>query len=553
MTMSFSIMQERRDEPGTNANAPSVTPEGARLLVVDDEENLRITTAAILEQEGYHVETASSGTEAVSLLENAEFDLVLTDLHMEGGDGLSVLAEIRRRAPLTISVVLTGFASVESAIAALQQGAYDYLVKPCDIDEMKHTIKRGVEHRRLMLAEQEARTNLEQLNRDLERRVEKRTAELSLLNEELEEANRAKDIFLATLSHELRTPLTPVLGWINLLRNGNLDSDGIEQALDAIERNARLQSRLIDDLLDISRIATGKLRFDPKPGDLNSVVEASVETVRSSAAMRRVELDSELTDTPLVVLCEPVRLQQIVWNLLSNAIKFTEAGGRVSVQTRRDGQSASVIVEDTGIGIEPDFLPHVFDRFRQADGSRTRRHGGLGLGLAIVQALAKLHGGSVKAESEGVGRGSRFTFTLPLAATETYVEEHEEHPLSSEVNQQVLIIEDSPDTLLLLCTLFEQKGCRIMPATSGAEALRLASETKPTIIVSDIGMPDMDGYELLMKLHRLPGLGDVPAIAISGYAMEEDRERATNAGFAAHMAKPVNVEELFALIQKLTA
>jgi signal transduction histidine kinase len=553
MTISFSIMQERRDETGTNANAPSVTPEGARLLVVDDEENLRITTAAILEQEGYHVETASSGTEAVSLLENAEFDLVLTDLHMEGGDGLSVLAEIRRRAPLTISVVLTGFASVESAIAALQQGAYDYLVKPCDIDEMKHTIKRGVEHRRLMLAEQEARSNLEQLNRDLEHRVEERTAELSLLNEELEEANRAKDIFLATLSHELRTPLTPVLGWINLLRNGNLDSDGIEQALDAIERNARLQSRLIDDLLDISRIATGKLRFDPKPGDLNSVVEASVETVRSSAAMRRVELDYELTDTPLVVLCEPVRLQQIVWNLLSNAIKFTEAGGRVSVQTRRDGQSASVIVEDTGIGIEPDFLPHVFDRFRQADGSRTRRHGGLGLGLAIVQALAKLHGGSVKAESEGVGRGSRFTFTLPFAATETYVEEHEEHSLPSEVNQQVLIIEDSPDTLLLLCTLFEQKGCRIMPATSGAEALRLASETKPTIIVSDIGMPDMDGYELLMKLHRLPGLGDVPAIAISGYAMEEDRERAANAGFVAHMAKPVNVEELFALIQKLTA
>jgi signal transduction histidine kinase len=536
-----------------NGQSSPVTPEGARLLVVDDEENLRITTAAILEQEGYHVEIASSGDEAVSLLEKTEFDLVLTDLHMEGGDGLSVLAEIRRRAPLTISVVLTGFASVESAIAALQQGAYDYLVKPCDIDEMKHTIKRGVEHRRLMLAEQEARFNLEQLNRDLERRVEERTAELSLLNEELEEANRAKDIFLATLSHELRTPLTPVLGWINLLRNGNLDSDGVEQALDAIERNARLQSRLIDDLLDISRIATGKLRFDPKPSDLNLVVEASSETVRSSAAVRRVELEAQLFDEPLVVLCEPVRLQQIVWNLISNAIKFTEAGGRVRVRTEKDGQNASVIVEDTGIGIAPDFLPHVFDRFRQADGSRTRRHGGLGLGLAIVQALAKLHGGSVRAESEGVGQGSRFIFTLPLAATENYVDEHEEHYLSSEVNQQVLIVEDSPDTLSLLCTLFEQKGCRIMPATSGEEALRLALENRPTIIVSDIGMPNMDGYDLLTNLRRLPGLSDVPAIAISGYAMEEDRERATAAGFVAHLAKPVNVEELFALIQKLTS
>src|SRR5437868_857690 len=320
--MPFSTVQENGNEQTANGNRP---PPDARLLVVDDEENLRITTAAILEQEGYTVDTASSGNEAFALIDKFDFDLVLTDLHMEGGDGLSVLAEIRRRAPLTISVVLTGFASVESAIAALQQGAYDYLVKPCDIDEMKHTIKRGVEHRRLMLAEQEARTNLEQLNRDLERRVEERTSELSRLNEELEEANRAKDIFLATLSHELRTPLTPVLGWINLLRNGNLDSAGVVQALDAIERNARLQSRLIDDLLDISRIATGKLRFEPQPCDLNATVEAAVETVRSSAAVRRVELEAQLVDAPLVVMGEPVRLQQIVWNLLSNAIKFTEA------------------------------------------------------------------------------------------------------------------------------------------------------------------------------------------------------------------------------------
>src|SRR5829696_8246785 len=270
--MAFQTVQERGDEQ--DGNTAPVAFAGARLLVVDDEENLRITTAAILEREGYAVETASSGSEAVHLLEASEFDLVLTDLHMEGGDGLSVLAEIRRRSPFTISVVLTGFASVESAIAALQQGAYDYLVKPCDIDEMKHTIRRGVEHRRLMLAEQEARENLEQLNRDLERRVEERTAELMRLNDELAEANRAKDIFLATLSHELRTPLTPVVGWIKLLRSGTLDEKSVAQALDAIERNAWLQSRLIDDLLDTSRIATGKLHFDPKPTDFNIAVRA---------------------------------------------------------------------------------------------------------------------------------------------------------------------------------------------------------------------------------------------------------------------------------------
>src|SRR5918998_235531 len=281
----------------------------ARLLVVDDEESLRITTAAILEKEGYIVDTAASGDEAIDLLSRQDYDLVLTDLHMEGGDGLSVLNRIRREAPLTISVVLTGFASVESAIAALQEGAYDYLVKPCDIESMKHTIRRGVEHRRLMLAEQKARADLQQLNLDLERRIEERTAELQRLNVELADANRAKDVFLATLSHELRTPLTPVVGWIKLLRTGTLDEKSVLQALDAIERNAWLQSRLIDDLLDTSRIATGKLHFEPKPTDLNVAVKAAVDTVRSSATSRNIDLSVTLWPTSLMVMGEPLRLQ----------------------------------------------------------------------------------------------------------------------------------------------------------------------------------------------------------------------------------------------------
>jgi DNA-binding response OmpR family regulator len=260
----------------------------ARVLVVDDEENLRITTSAILENEGYLVDCAASGDEAIARLANTEYDLVLTDLHMEHGEGLTVLNEIRRNAPLTISVVLTGFASVESAIAALQEGAYDYLVKPCDIETMKHTIRRGVEHRRLMLAEQKARADLEQLNLDLEQRIVERTAELTRLNAELAEANRAKDVFLATLSHELRTPLTPVVGWIKLLRSGNLDTKSVAQALDAIERNAWLQARLIDDLLDTSRIATGKLQFEPRPIDLNIAVKAALETVRALASSRNI-------------------------------------------------------------------------------------------------------------------------------------------------------------------------------------------------------------------------------------------------------------------------
>src|SRR4051812_32041157 len=289
--------------------------KAARSLVVDDEESLRITTAAIFENEGYIVHTASSGDEAIDLMNKEDYDLVLTDLHMEGGDGLSVLNQIRRQAPLTISVVLTGFASVESAIAALQEGAYDYLIKPCDIDSMRHTIRRGVAHRRLMLAEQKARTDLQQLNRDLETRIAERTSQLTKLNSELEEANRAKDVFLATLSHELRTPLTPVVGWIKLLRSGSLDAKSVAQALDAIERNAWLQSRLIDDLLDTSRIATGKLHFEPRPTDLNTSVSAALDTVKTSAAARQIELVIGFHPSPLVVMGEPVRLQQIAWNL----------------------------------------------------------------------------------------------------------------------------------------------------------------------------------------------------------------------------------------------
>jgi signal transduction histidine kinase len=539
-----------------NLEAPQVDSanmvEGeARILVVDDEENLRITTAAILEKDGYIVDVAASGDEAISLLKNVDYDLVLTDLHMEGGDGLSVLNQIRHQFPFTISVVLTGFASVESAIAALQEGAYDYLVKPCDIDGMRHTIRRGVEHRRLMLAEQKARADLEQLNRELESRIEERTAELRILNEDLAEANRAKDVFLATLSHELRTPLTPVVGWIKLLRNGTLDANGVAQALDAIERNAWLQSRLIDDLLDTSRIATGKLHYEPHPTDLNATVKAAIDTVLVSAASKNIDLTFRLAPTPIVVMGEPVRLQQIVWNLVSNAIKFTEPGGRVTVHVESDGSEARVIVEDSGIGIDPEFLPHVFDRFRQADGSTSRMHGGLGLGLAIAHALTRMHGGKLEVESEGPGHGARFILHLKLEKELAAPVEVSESPVHTLIGLKVLIVEDSADTLALLRTIFIQQGAQVSTATTATEALSLLQSNTPDIIVSDIGMPDTDGFALLQKIRELPQLENTPAIAISGYASEADRKQALGVGYSALMAKPVDVDALFDLIHSL--
>jgi signal transduction histidine kinase len=547
--MSSTIDPVGNERPETSGLFSSLNH--ARLLVVDDEENLRITTAAILEKEGYTVDTASSGNEAIALLANTDYDLVLTDLHMEAGEGLAVLNEIRRNAPLTISVVLTGFASVESAIAALQEGAYDYLVKPCDIETMKHTIRRGVEHRKLMLAEQKARADLEQLNLDLEQRIAERTAELTRLNVELAEANRAKDVFLATLSHELRTPLTPVVGWIKLLRSGNLDAKSVSQALDAIERNAWLQARLIDDLLDTSRIATGKLQFEPRPTDLNTAVKAALETVRALAASRNIDLAVNLSSATLVVMGEPVRLQQIAWNLLSNAIKFTEPGGRVTVTTTTEGGEARLTVADSGIGIEQDFLPHVFDRFRQADGSTSRRHGGLGLGLAIADALANMHGGRLEAQSDGVGKGSTFSFRIGLVSMDSVAPEKAEQKPRSFKGLAVLVVEDSEDTLKLLGAMFEREGATVISASSASEALQRASSKRPHLVISDIGMPDVDGYQFLEQLKQLPGMNGVPAIAVSGYASDEDRHKALSVGYVTLVPKPVDVDILFDLIHDL--
>ncbi|MBA3240371.1 MAG: response regulator [Acidobacteria bacterium] len=526
----------------------------ARLLVVDDEESIVLTISEVLRIEGYSVDVASSGREAVARLREAEYDLVLTDLHMEDGDGLNVLAEVRESAPLTITIVLTGFAALETAIAALRRGAYDYLTKPCIIEELKHTVRRAIEHRRLMLAEREARTALEQLNRELERRVEERTSELQRVNEELSEANRSKDVFLATLSHELRTPLTPILGWVNMLRSGGLDADPalMAQGLDAIERNASLQARLVDDLLDISRIVSGKLRIERDTFDLCAVVEAAVETVRGEAAARGVALEIELPESAIVVQGAPVRLQQVVWNLLSNSVKFTPREGRVRVRAWREGTEARVLVEDTGIGITPEFLPHVFDRFRQADGSTTRLYGGLGLGLAIVRALAEVHGGWVRAESGGEGQGSRFTFGVPCVSVEVGTEKAEVVDAPTRGGLTVLVVEDSSETLELMQMLFARKGFDVMGASSGAEAVALAREKTPGLIISDISMPEMDGYTLLRELRLLPGLEGVPAIALTGHAMDEDRERALASGFSVHVAKPVDPDKLFQIIRQLT-
>ncbi len=388
--------------------------------------------------------------------------------------------------------------------------------------------------------------------------AEASAAENERLYREAQEANRLKDEFLATVSHELRTPLTAILGWAHMLRTGQFAGESAASAFETIERNARAQSQLIDDLLDVSRAITGKLRIDVRPVDPNSFIDAAVESVRPAAEARGVRLQ-KVTDTGVVTVSgDPVRLQQVVWNLLSNAIKFTPRGGRVRVMLERVNSHVEISVSDDGAGIAPEFLPHVFDRFRQADQKTTRTHGGLGLGLSIVRHLVELHGGSVRAESEGEGRGSTFTVALPVSPVNHSASQGARvHPAARDTlprfecpdrldGLRVLVVDDEHDTREMLRAGLGHCGAEVITAASAAEALAEVRESPPDVLVSDIGMPGEDGYELVRQLRAMPpeGGGRVPAIALTAYARVEDRMQALRAGYQMHVPKPVELAEL---------
>ncbi|REG37859.1 hypothetical protein ATI61_101846 [Archangium gephyra] len=378
-----------------------------------------------------------------------------------------------------------------------------------------------------------------------------------------EEANRLKDDFLATVSHELRTPLTAMLGWLQLLRSGRLSEEKRARALETVERNARSQAQVIEDLLDISRIITGKLRLEPGSLDMRNVVEAALESTRPLAETKGVKLELEAPAEPLPMWGDAGRLQQVVWNLLSNAIKFTPQGGRITVHLRPVDGSVELRVTDTGVGISPAFLPHLFERFRQQDSSSRRAHGGLGLGLAIVHHLVELHGGEVSAHSPGTGLGSSFVLHLPREPRPTppaprpapSPQEDAVPPARSELTGlRLLLVEDQEDTREMLRLLLEDHGAQVRAVTSAAEALPCLREWRPDLLLSDIGLPGENGYELLQRIRALPaGEGGLtPAIALTAYARAEDRERALRAGFDMHVPKPIREEELLAVLAAAT-
>jgi PAS domain S-box-containing protein len=396
-----------------------------------------------------------------------------------------------------------------------------------------------------------------------------RRAALAIDNAQLyrriEDANRAKDEFLATLSHELRTPLTPIIGWVHMLRNQRLSATETPHGLAVIDKNSQMLARLINDLLDMSAIMSGKMRIEHTPVDLDAALREAIETARTSADRRKVEINVEFepcsSQTPRLVSGDRMRLVQVFGNLLNNAIKFSDDGQDVRVVCKSDGAEARVEIEDTGQGIPPEFLPYVFDRFRQADGSTTRAHGGLGIGLALVKSFVEAHGGEAVAASAGLGHGSSFTVVLPLAqrpATvepaappELVVEEETLTPRATPGVRRALIVEDARDTLELLQTLFESRGYKATICETAAEALRVAPSTWFDIIVSDIGLPQIDGYELIKRLREIPHLRTVPAVALTGYAAQKDADAALLAGYDMHIPKPVDPNQLADALERL--
>jgi signal transduction histidine kinase/ActR/RegA family two-component response regulator len=379
---------------------------------------------------------------------------------------------------------------------------------------------------------------------------------------EAERANAMKDEFLATVSHELRTPLNAILGWSHLLRTGGMDPRQLQQGLEVIERNARAQTQLIEDLLDMSRIISGKMRLDIQSVDPVSFIEAAIETVRPAAEAKGIRLSTLLDPGAGPVNGDPSRLQQVVWNLLSNAIKFTGRDGRVQVVLERVNSHIEIAVADTGVGIKPEFLPHVFDRFRQEKASPTRPAAGLGLGLSIVKHLVELHGGSVHAVSAGEAQGATFTVCLPLTVVQRDGDPGRRlHPRGSArmapvfrppdlSGITVLVVDDQPDARELIKRVLEDCAAMVLTVGSAGEALGAVAARHPDVLVTDIGMPDVDGYELLRRIRALgpPAGGHLPAIALTAFARSEDRTRALRAGFLAHVAKPVEPSELVAMV-----
>jgi hypothetical protein len=521
-----------------------------RLLLIDDNPDDRVLAHRALARDSPDLEIREIGSRATLevALEAADFDAVITDYQLKWWDGLSVLKEVKARCPGCVVLMFTNTGNEEVAVEAMKAGLDDYVLKlPGRYARLPIALRAALD-RNALRRELEAERVLR-----LERESEARAA--------AESASRMKDEFLAILSHELRTPLNAIVGWAALLRTGGLQGERFVRAIDSIERNARAQSRLIEDLLDVSAIIFGKLSLDTRPIDLMPVVEAALDVVRPAAESKGVRLEPALRAGAGLVSGDPDRLQQVVWNLLSNALKFTPRGGAVRLTLEPVESTVRLTVCDDGPGIDPAFLPHVFAPFRQGSGATTRSHGGLGLGLAIVKSLVEMHGGEVRAEAGAPGEGARFVVELPLQEALPERRAGAAEPRWSLGMDcppglgglRVLVVDDEPDTRDLVATILGECGVRVRTAASADEAMREMARFRPQVLVSDIAMPGRDGYDLIQSIRALSAGegGKIPALALTAHARAEDRRRSFLAGFDLHVAKPVDPAELLVVVATL--
>ncbi len=554
------------------------------ILVVDDRDENLMAVEAVLDDPSYRLVRARSGREALKEVLDQDFALILLDVVMPDVDGYETATLIRERPRSRQTPIIFLTANdwgAQHVFRGYTVGAVDYLVKPVPGDVLRSKVAVFVE----LFNRQEA---LRIAQEELEQRIAERTRELAdanvALSAEIEErskierervlllrreqaarldaerANRLKDEFLATLSHELRTPLNAIMGWAHVLGQSSHDRDTVQRAATVIRQNASSQSQLIDDILDVSRIVGGKLTLDTGLVELHRVVDDAIDALMPAASAKTISVNRHL-DRELKVVGDRDRLQQVVWNLVSNALKFTPKGGRVEIALAEVEGDAEIMVADTGIGISPEFLPFVFDRFRQADSSMSRRHSGLGLGMAIVRHLVELHGGTVSVTSGGENQGTTFRLRLarhagplpetPARSVRTERQTAAEVELEQLTGVHILIVEDDNDSRNVLAVLLQRLGALVEAVASAKEAFERVQARRPDVLVSDIGMPDEDGYSLIRRVRQLDGSGRVPAIALTAYARQQDANSAIESGYDRHLPKPVTPADLVRAIKSI--
>jgi signal transduction histidine kinase len=522
----------------------------ARLLVVDDDPALlhALRAALRLRLPDVLVDTADSAAGALKKVAVSEYDVVVSDIKMPGMDGLKLLAEIRQLCPDTPTLLITGHGQHDLAVQALRGGAFDFIQKPLDREYFVASLSRAIRVRELGRRVEAQQRALEEHAARLERTVEERTRELR-------DANQAKDEFLAILAHELRNPLASIRSSAELMTVCETDDPTREEAIHTIEKQADHMGHLLDDLLDITRISRKQIHLRLQPLNLVSTVSTALETLTPALRAAGHDLLLDIQDKMLPLQGDQIRLEQVLVNVLHNAIKYTDPGGRIWLTVKRQDEYAIVEIRDTGLGIAPDLLPRVFDPFVQSDRSLERSRGGLGLGLTLVRELVDMHGGSVTAHSEGLGRGSSFTIRLPLQR----VAVEEVTPPSSGAGEavrsrRILLVDDNAVLTRMTSMILTKLGHDVVDtAADGASAIRSACLHEPDVILLDIGLPGIDGYEVARQLRQRPQLDKAMLVAISGYGQEGDRERSRQAGFAYHLVKPVAIEELQRVLDELPA